>query len=340
MKNIIAFLILSLNFNLFAQIRGTIPNYLLAENGNPIVIIITESHFENSFRKDLAKEIDFKNQNLDVGTYEALTKIFSDQLKTVGIKPAGFFNFDVSKPQGYYDVAMNEKIKETGSNYLITFITTDWDKQKKQYKKGNFEVKDVNIFGLGIGKFGDTNPNNGYGIGVLDRSVETCIKKLKSEIASKPATYFVKTMGENKLVDSEIDSKFKNKEYTVAESKLPSISELKEGEIIITCLLKNDSKKFLELQETIKKLYPYKFKLNSSDVSYEKGFVLTIQSYSLTDHLSKNNSTTYYYYGLLNPRNHTMYYPKEMSFLKAKASADSNNSIVKFFEYMKEFYKW
>lgn len=362
-----------------------VPNYVFAENVKSLVVINSNLDFENyvpTFKTtvDLEEEV----SNLDEALWEEIVRMVLETLEGVNIKPAGVIGIDQAQlaqnPKSIYEI-FNKELLEIKPYYYIRISFVDENRIKRKYKSQKkltaTDIKEV-MFTINTANPRSTDKVFAYMIRGLNLSLDRVISKFEKDVQSKPSSYFLKKIDDERIKENE-ENTLKGLKVMKASSSLKTVgkehnsfpSDITEKKILVTHdfmtntgikgLDNSSNKNIEELKKYLDKFYKGEYKLIfKRDYAKELGkgdykYALTpfnqqvvkttttttregLSSFPKTERDSR--LATEYFYVVKNIKTDEVYYGPDKDKLQKKAGEAMAWSIKATLKIMAQYYGW
>ena len=364
----ISIFLFAINYS-FAQLSKEVPNYILAENSNFVVNIITMVDLGVHKKSNYIETLSFNRKERinpaeyaspDEGLFNSLAFMITKEFEKLNMHPAAFMNTDMTKMQdAEFMKEMNKQYLDIKPGFVVNIVCMDWEKEKRAFKKNKLELKKVKPVGFSIGRYGETNPSKTFVLRKMNMSLGAAFEELEKLISKKPDSYFLKNMeiNEELFTASNFDDELIDKMLKENESieKFPEESLLKENEILVSALGKKGDAYYKSSLKQLEKYYPYKFKLVDQEeyTDYiKKGYkyLLVAKSYLIEKTTYKTSSSGHrtkktqkvsvFYYVIKDMESFDMYYGNDKEKLEKSATSNPATALKKTLKLMQKHYNW
>ncbi len=309
MKKIFLFILTILSICTAKAQMGTIPNYFLADNSNFIVLIATEIKTGISYSEKGGNEFTELNPNdftsPDDKTFISIANLVRKKFGTMGLKPADYLSFNYTKFTTDELNKISESVANHTTGFMCTIIITDRDAVDKAVKKNKLELSNCKMVTVSVAKPNETDITKTYTIFGAGMDLAQAFDQIEKDISKQKPDYFVKTM--NTPDDIPVISKEEYDKMLSAKDSVqgfPLESELKNSELLILCGFKKDGVSYKRFDQILKKKYPYKYRIISTQEYWEEckkpepQYVMLLKGNSFAytasglDYIHRNNSQT------------------------------------------------
>ena len=368
MKKLFCLTIVITSILSFSYGQNEIPNFVLAENSNFVVNIVSTYDYGTSRQITFLETVGGSKierispdqcESLSDGLFTEISYIIKEEFEKIGMHPAAFINFsqaDTKDAEAMKKLSDQYMVYQPG--FLVTIACQDWKKAEKAYAKNKLTADNIKPIRFTLGKIASQDVKDFFMVAKIGLSVATAMKEVKSAIDEKPESYFIKTMeiSDEYFKDAEVNKELTDKMLKENEAleKFPDETELKANEILVVSPDRVDGMYYNHSLKQLEKFYPHKFKLISV-IDYgeylKKGY-----KYALVpkDYLAKKTSTksgdgkttsktqtvTMYYYVLKDLKTLNVYYSNNKSKLEKTATTSPSWALKKALKIMQENYSW
>jgi hypothetical protein len=338
---------------------GTIPNYLMADNSNFIVVIATNINAGISYVENGGNEFRELNPNdfagQDEKTFINLSNYIRKKLGAFGLKPADYISINYEKFTADELAKISESAANHSTGYLMSIVITDRGTIDKAIKKNNLDLSSCKMVTVSISKPNESDPSKAFAIYGAGLDLGQAMDKLENEIKKQKSGYFVKSM--ETPDDNAVFSKEEFDKMLFAKDSVqgfPEESELKKSELLVLCGFKKDGISYKRFNQLLQKKYPFKYRIISTQEYWEECKKETTQYIMLL----KGNAFEYTSSGLDYLHNNNNFDPNSRIFIfqyvikdvkslklylgtcKDCRYSDITSSLRFTLRKMGEFYKW
>ncbi|MEX2597712.1 MAG: hypothetical protein WEC59_12370 [Salibacteraceae bacterium] len=350
--------------NSFCQFSAEVPNYVLAENSNFIVNIITMAdigiHKQSSYIKTSSfnskQRIDPKDyEGPNEGLFNALAQMITKEFEKMNMHPAAFLNTDMTKMQDpSFMNRMNEEFFDNRPGFVVNIICMNWEKEVSAFMKNKLELDKVKPVTLNIAKVGETDASKVYYL-MGGKSLGQALGKLEKAISEKPDSYFLNRMEIDEKYYEESNAKSGQFDKMLKEEEsfdtYPDESELKETVVLVVGYGKKGGMLQRQFARHMDKYYPYKYKLINQEEYMEelkndykymfipKGYMVNKVKTSSSGRTT-SQKVQMIYYVIKNAESFNVYYGNNRKKLESKAKENPSAGMKKALKYMRDYYNW
>jgi hypothetical protein len=368
---IFTLLILGSISNAFAQYAKEVPDYLFAKNANFVVTVISmedmvpDRSFSYNPWGNSPKTINY-DKNLELKFLNTIGEYINNQLKALDLQPQAIIFMDFTKMQSAEElIKIARSFKDAEPEFMINIFISTWGKNLKKFKKNEFDVNKILPISFTVSSLYETELSNIYAIQKSNLSLGKALALFSEKIKEKKEdeSYFVDTV-ENithfesspNLGDTILYYKLLNEKLTL--TTFPDDSELKNDTVLLLVNYKEGDRHFNSVVEIMEKYYPYAYVAKPQDDWFKElkkdyRFVLTakhlmkqttttsaIPTRGTSTYDSKTENKFFFYYGLKDINDLTMYFGAEEDYLKNRSHEKPADALKSILKRMKEYYGW